>query len=154
MVCPCGASLSAPTLLDMTHLEPAPAEPVAESVSSTWGLRQRLRFLGIVLVLIALGGGVWLVIERPKSRYDLIDPERIRQSARHFTPSRTWDIWELMKKGLDRRTDLPYEAAVDRFHLWQAGVAAVALAGLALIAAGTLGAKRTYAARETGDSSS
>ena len=116
-----------------------------------------------MLVLTALAGGVWLFIERPRSRFDVIDPERIKQRAATFTPGRTWDIWELMKKGLDRRTDLQYAAAVDRFHVKQAAVAAIALAGVALIAVGVLGASGggaaravpiIYAASETGDSSS
>ncbi len=164
IVCSCGTSLSAPTLLDMTGLEPAPPEAVPQPASSTWGPRQRLRLLGIMLVLTALAFGVLLYIKRPVSRFDVIDPERIRQTARTFTPAHTWDIWELMKKGLDRRTDLQYAAAVDRFHLWQAAVAAIALSGVALmIAAGALGASGggaaravpiIYAASETGDSSS
>jgi hypothetical protein len=141
MLCSCGASLSAPTLLDMTGLEPAAPEPVIEPAPSTWGSQQRLRMLGILLVLAALAGGVWLFFERPRSRFDVIDPERIRETCQSFTPSHTWDVWERMKKGLDRRTDLQYAAAVERFHVWQAAVAAIALAGAAMIAIGTVGAR-------------
>ncbi len=142
MLCSCGASLSAPTLLDMTGLEPAPAEAVLEPAASTWGSAERLRLLGIMLLLTAVAGGMWLYVGRPKSRFDVIDPEQIRQRAQTFAPSRTWDLWEIMKKGLDRRTDQQYAGAVERFHVWLAVVAAIALAGVALIAIGSIGTKR------------
>jgi hypothetical protein len=108
--------------------------------------------LGILLVLTALAGGVGLYAERPRSRFDVIDPERIREACQSYTPARTWDLWEHMKKGLDRRTDVQYAAAVEQFHFWQAVVAAVALAGGALIAVGSLRARaggRETGARET-----
>jgi hypothetical protein len=93
-----------------------------------------------MLVVTAVAGGVWLYVERPKSRFDVIDPEQVRQRAMTFAPSRTWDLWEIMKKGLDRRTDQQYAAAVERFHVWLAAVAAIALAGVALIAVSALAA--------------
>lgn len=100
-----------------------------------------MRLLGIVLVLMALTGGVWLFFERPRSRFEEIDPERIRETAKSFAPVRTWDLWELMKSGLDRRTDQKYAAAVDRFHVWEAAVAAIGLAGVAPLAIGSIGAR-------------
>ena len=45
-----------------------------------------------------------------------------------------------MKQGLDRRTDQKYAAAVERFRVWQVAVAIIALAGVALIAVGGVGA--------------
>ncbi len=100
--------------------------------------------------MIAFAGGVWLYVRRPVSRFDTIDPEHIRQTAKSLPPSRTWDIWETMKKGLDRRTDQKYAAAVERFRVWQVAVAIIALAGVALIAVGTLGAREGGSGRAEG----
>jgi hypothetical protein len=94
-----------------------------------------------VLVVTALVGGIWLYLKRPKSAFDTIDPEHVRQNAKKLLPSRTWDIWTTMKQGLDRRTDQQYAAAVLRFRVWQVTVAVVALCGIGLIAAGTMGAR-------------
>jgi hypothetical protein len=134
--------LDVPTMLDITALEPAPTVVVTNDVvpQAAWGWHQRLRFLGIVLVVAAVMGGVWLYIERPRSRFDAIDPEQIRRTAESLSPSRTWDVWETMKQGLDRRTDEQYAAALLRFRTWQAVIAAIAVCGVALIVAGTMGA--------------
>lgn len=140
--CACGASLSAPTLLAMSELEPAPQESVEKPASSGWGWRQRLRLLGILLVLTALAAEGGLLIAKPMSRFDVIDPERIRQAAKSFPPSHTWDTWELMKKGLDRRTDQQYAAERDRFYMRQVAVALIALTGMAMIVASVLGARQ------------
>jgi hypothetical protein len=148
ILCSCGASLPAPTFLEMTALEPAPSQSVSEPAAATWNWQRRVRFLGTVLVLIAFAGGVWLYVRRPISR--TIPPERIRQIAHSLPPSRTWDIWETMKQGLDRRTDQKYADAIERFHVWQVAVALVALAGVALIAVGTFGAREGGIGRAEG----
>ncbi len=93
------------------------------------------------MVVTALAAEACLLIARPTSRFDVVDPEVIRQAAKTFTPSHTWDMWELMKKGLDRRTDQEYAAAVDRFHMRQVAVGLLALAGIAMVAASALGAR-------------
>lgn len=142
ITCSCGASLQVPTLLDMTGLDLAPPESAAPTPPSVaWGLRHRLLFLGMFLVVAAVVGVVWLYVERPRSRFDTIDPEHIRATAQKLPPSQAWGIWESMKQGLDRRTDQVYEAAVLRFRVWQCVVGVLALLGIALVLAGTIGAK-------------
>lgn len=126
----------------MTGLEQAPLESAAPAAPSTaWGLRHRLLFLGAFLVLAAVVGVIWLYVERPRSRFDAVDPEQIRANAQKLPPSQAWGIWESMKQGLDRRTDQVYEAAVLRFRVWQGVVAVLAILGVALVLAGTIGAK-------------
>jgi hypothetical protein len=139
--CSCGELLEVPTWHDMAALEPAPPEPAPESPPSNWGLKHRLRFVGVVLVLVALVGGAWLYRARPVSRFDVIDPEQIQRTYQKLPPSQTWDIWEYMKQGLDRRTDQQYADAVLRFRLWQAVVSGAAALGVALIVVGTVGAR-------------
>jgi hypothetical protein len=130
--CACGASLQAPTLLDMSTLELAPPETAAPS-GAGWGLVQQLRLLGIVLVLAAVGGGIWLFVAQPVSRFSTIDPERIREGCQKYTPSQTWEAWEYMQQGLDRRIDQSYAAAMSRFRMWQVVVGVTALCGAAMI---------------------
>ena len=110
---------------------------------ATWGLKNRLRLLGAVLVSAAIGGATWLYFARPVSRFDVIDPEQLRETAKGLSPLQTWTYWEKMKEGLDRRTDQAYAAALLRFHMWQAVVAAVALLGVGLIVVGAVGFRET-----------
>jgi hypothetical protein len=135
----CGAMVQVPTLLAMAELEPAPAESAIATPRSTWGLKQQLRLVGIVVVLAAVVGGVWLFCHQPRSRFDSIDPERVRQVAQSLPPARTWDIWETMKQGLDRRIDQQYAAAVLQFRTWEVAAAAATLLGVALIVASMVG---------------
>ena len=74
-------------------------------------MKNRLRLLGAVLLLTAIGGAAWLYFVRPVSRFDVIDPEQLRQTAKSLSPLQTWIYWEKMKEGLDRRTDQTYAAA-------------------------------------------
>ena len=142
ILCCCGASLEVPTLLGMADLEPAPQPSTPLPSTTGWGIKHRLRLLGIVLVLSAVGGGVWLYMHQPASRFDQIDPELIRQNYKKFTPSVTWDGWRYMQKGLDRRIDENYAAAVLRFRAWQIVVGAVTLCGIMLIVVGMAGTKQ------------
>jgi hypothetical protein len=139
--CACGNVVLAPTLLDMTMLERAPVSPSLERPTSTWDLRHRLLLLGIVLLLVAVVGGIWLFMARPVSRFAAIDPEQVRQNAKNLTPSETWGTWEMMQQGLDRRIDQDYAAAVLRYRVWQVVVGVVALAGAALTIAGAIRGK-------------
>ena len=68
------------------------------------------------LLLMALGGAAWLYFARPVSRFDVIDPEQLRETAKGLSPLQTWGYWEKMKEGLDRRTDQAYAAALLRFR--------------------------------------
>jgi hypothetical protein len=139
VVCPCGASLSVPTLLDMRNLEPAP--PAAKASQTSWELKHQLRLMGILLLAIGLGGGIWLYLNKPMSVFDTVDPERIRQNYQKLTPSMTWEGWTYMQRGLDQRTDEAYAAALVRFHAWLGVFGVVALAGFVSLIAGTLGTK-------------
>jgi hypothetical protein len=142
IVCPCGASLDVPTMRDITALEPAPDVVVGDApAQAVWGRNQRLLFQGIVIVLAAILGGVWLYIERPRSRFETIDAEQIKQTAKGLSPVRTWEIWETMKQGLDRRTDEQYAEAMLRFRAWQVVVGIAALLGVTLIVVGAMGAR-------------
>lgn len=147
VVCSCGASLQVPTLLRIADLEPAPPETAVAASRTSWGLQQQLRLLGIVVLTAAVLGSGWLYFHQPRSRFDTVDPDHIRQVAKNLPPARTWEIWETMKQGLDRRIDQQYAAAVLRFHAWQTAAGAALLAGIALVAASAaMGGKKRIAA--------
>jgi hypothetical protein len=148
IACPCGASVQAPTLLRMTSLEPAPvvSELVAQSSGSAWGPRNQMRLLGGLLVLAAIIGGVWLFFQRPTSRFDAVDPEQLRETAKNLPPLRTWQIWEQMKQGLDRRIDQQYVRDLYIAYFARGFVIALALVGITLIAVGTMGIKKPLTA--------
>jgi len=137
--CACGASLQAPTLLDMTALEPAPMVLASPSPPATWGLKNRLRLLGAVLLLMAVGGAAWLYFTRPVSRFDVIAPEQLRETAKGLSPLQTWTYWEQMKQGLDRRVDQKYLDRLDEWHLTIGAVAVLGIVGVALIIVGAVG---------------
>ncbi len=141
ITCSCGAVLQIPTLLDMRSLDPAEPSP-ATSSAKTWSIRDQLRLLGIVFLLAAIGGGVWLYLKKPVSKFDAVSPEQIREGYKKFTPSTTWDGWNYMQRGLDRRIDQDYAAAMAQFQIWQGVVAVITLAGIAMLAAGTIGRKK------------
>ncbi len=137
MPCSCGATLQVPTLLDMTMLEPAPQDPSPTQPPSSWGVAGGLQLLGFVLVTAATALGVFLmVVDRPRSRFDAIDPEQIRTSAQKMPPAQTWEVWQTMKQGLDRRTDQQYVARVGMFRVKLVFTAALAVLGIALFIAG------------------
>ena len=146
--CECGASLLTPTLLDIRTLEPVVAEVATRPPRPMWGIRQGLRLVGVVLLLVGIGGGLRLFLNPPISRFDVIDPVKIQESYQSLSPTHTWDVWNIWKQGLDRRVDQQYAAALDQHHLWWIAAAFVTLAGVALIVAGTLGNRRSRAVHQ------
>jgi hypothetical protein len=136
IVCVCGSPLQIPTLLEITALESARDEAALPPLTTAWGMHNRLVLLGSIVAGLAVIALIGLNVERPVSRFSGIDPYQIWLSARAMPPVQAWDVWQDMKKGLDRRTDERYAAAMVRFHIWEGVVAGVAVIGVALIAAG------------------
>jgi hypothetical protein len=133
-------------MLEIVALEPA-TQDSSEPSTAEWSTHNRLVLLGSVIAGLAIVAVIVLNIQRPVSRFSGIDPYQIWRSAQSLYPAKAWDVWQEMKKGLDRRTDDQYAAAIVRFHIWEAMVGGVALFGVALIAAGTiLGKRRSGAA--------
>jgi hypothetical protein len=137
IVCSCGESLQVPTMLEMAALEPAPPEPVAPSSGPAWNWRQGMLLLGGFFVLAAIViGAVVYHWDRPIPQADQISPEQFRAMAGKLTPTQTWAVWESMKQGLDRRTDIQYEILLAHYHGLLSIDAVLALIGIALIAVG------------------
>jgi hypothetical protein len=117
---------------EICALEPAPDVLRPPPAGATWGWRQGLRLLGAVVLLSALGWGLWLYLNPPASRFDVFDPEMIRKDAYSMPPTVTWDNWEKAKEGLDRRVDQKYAREMEAHHglYLFPGVLAVIGAGL------------------------
>jgi hypothetical protein len=133
--CSCGTVLAIPRLIEMENLEPAPEESSPPTVVQ-WGGKQRMAFLGIVIVLAMIGAGVWLYHRSPVPPIDMIDPEAIQQKAQGLTPLQTWSYWEGMKQHGLGRTDAQYVAALLSFRIWLGATIALALFGIVLIVVG------------------
>jgi hypothetical protein len=123
---------------EICALEPAPAEPSLSRAGATWGWRHGLRLLGAVILLGAIGWGVWLYLNPPASRFDVFDPEMIRKDAYKLSPSATWDNWEKAKEGLDRRVDQQYADKMAVYRVQQGFPILLALIGVGLIVVGML----------------
>jgi hypothetical protein len=147
-VCPCGQTLPIPTMREMTGLELAPVE-TSRPPERAWGWQHRVSLLGATLLATAVVGGVLLFWHRPIAPIDAIDPQAVQQRANDLSPLRTWQVWQLMKQGLDRRTDQIYEAALTRFRVWETVSGVMALIGIALIGTGIAIGKKRGGERET-----
>jgi hypothetical protein len=136
IVCSCGATLDVPTMLAIGRLDVAAEEMDQLELRPGWGWPERLLAIGLLSLMLSVAAGAWLAWTRPISRFSLIDPERIRQSAKNLSAAQTWEIWEGMKQGIDRRTDQQYADAVRKHQLWMITAGTVGLIGAGLIAAG------------------
>lgn len=128
-------------MLGMAALEPAPSEEVALP-RAAWGWPQRIRLLGVVLAALAAVAAIGLLLNRPISPFQMIQPEQIQASAKDLTPLGTWNTWEQMRQGLDRRTDQKYEAAVVSFRAWLTVAFLMGATGVGLTVAGAMMRKR------------
>lgn len=110
--CGCGQPLEVPTLLQLTRLEPAPAEDAAAGSRPTWNLRHGLILLGALLLAACLPLGVWIYWHRPEAllqrateelrQTQQSDAEQIVEVVDGTTPRESMMIWEFL-----RRTDFP-----------------------------------------------
>lgn len=137
VVCECGAQVQAPTLLRMSALEvvPEPSEPLAEK-RTAWNWSHRLILAGVVLLFTAILLFLWAYTERPIAHADVLDPELLRTTAKELPPIMTWNTWELMKQGLDRRVNQAYVTALLYYRVWQTSAIVLAAAGACLLALG------------------
>jgi hypothetical protein len=141
-VCSCGASLPIPTMLEIVALEPATVDSSLPQSESAWEWHQRLLLLGISLLLLATVIGIWGLSTRPVAPIDMVDTEKLRQSAKDLPPVLTWHFWTLMRQGLDRRVDPKYMSDLTIYHLKLEAAGIVALGGLVLAGIGLAMRKR------------
>ena len=125
-VCLCGALLSSAQHVG-NDLFGAVRGGGAEA-SAGAGDRAAADFSGATLMVLAVVAGAWMFVHRPISRFSFIDPDEIRRSSEHLPPPETWETWQTMKQGLDRRTDEWYATGLRHFYIWE-GAAGAGVAG-------------------------
>lgn len=139
IVCQCGARLQAPTMLEIKALEPVPVAAGASVAGLTsWGWRQALKLLSVLLFLTAIIFGGWFFYTRPIAISDVLPPEVLQNSASKLTPNQTWTSWQMYKQGLDRRTNTKYMTERTRYHIWMTVCGVLALVGVGLFAIGAI----------------
>ena len=139
MQCECGAAVQAPTLREIAALPLAATEPAAAEPSA-WGGSQRSVLVGAILLGAALAGGIFVLANRPISPFENITPERIQLQINKLSPMQsvvTLDQEKALGLILTRLpNETAYEKARAQYQSWLALVAAVGLAGAALVVTG------------------
>jgi hypothetical protein len=133
--CACGGTLDAPTMMQITALEPVPPEDAVPSSLSAWGTRHRMGLVGVVLMIVGALGLAALALNHPVPQVEEVDVAVLRREAERLPPAVTWRYWEMLKRGLDQQIDEKYAAAMDRYRIGQGASSLVALVGAALLAA-------------------
>jgi len=110
--CSCGAELAVPTMRGLNQLERAEAPPPdrrqAAAPQSTWGARQALIFLGL---LILLGAALptlltWYAYPQPPRLRD--DFEKLnRDDITPMTLMQTWELWKSLRKDFAEEPEIP-----------------------------------------------
>lgn len=139
--CSCGASLAAPTMLEMAALERAEPEASTRRAAKPWGVRQSLSLLGAAIFLAALAPVVYLLANQPppleRGKVEL-SPAAIRRETHALTPLQTWRVWQSCRvKGPDARTPFEeqfYDEILRRYRegllRWRLSVGVVVLIGV------------------------
>jgi hypothetical protein len=135
VVCACGAALEVPTLLRLAALEQEESAAAAPSPVVAWGLGQAVALVGLVVLLVALAGAIYLCFDRPL--LPTVDPQKIHEVVQSMPPAVAYRNWnKLRDQGLDPKDTAivdVYNEAVLRYRLRWAAVLLAAIAGIAAI---------------------
>ncbi|HEV7222665.1 MAG TPA: hypothetical protein VGN42_08190 [Pirellulales bacterium] len=110
--CSCGAELAVPTMRGLDQLEraesPTSGRRQVAPPQSTWGARQALIFLGLVVLLgAALPAGLaWYSYPQPPRLRD--DFEKLnRADIDPMTLMQAWDLWTHLRQDFSEETEIP-----------------------------------------------
>lgn len=110
--CECGAELTVPTMRGLSQLERASAPPAnrrfESSPESTWGARQALVFLGMLILLgAALPATLtWFAYPQPPRLRDDF-AELNREDIDQATLLQTWELWKQLRNDVSDETEMP-----------------------------------------------
>jgi hypothetical protein len=130
--CECGTELEVPSIRGLEHLQRA----TPEQVESKWGARQGVLFVGLLLMALGFGAGIFFQLRRPK----LDDYATIRAEVDAWPVEQQRMYWEYVEKfGIRLSTPEDFQIVEDdkRFGTWSLASFLMAGVGLAL-AAGSL----------------
>ena len=122
------------------RLERAEQPATPKEVSSRWTLGHSLVFLGGLVILFALGAGIWLLWSVPSDPFANFTPESMMQAAQTRTPVQSLRLWRLLEKsGYEhhkRGSEITYEEEQAKHNvLWWVWTL-IPATGLGLVAAG------------------
>jgi hypothetical protein len=140
VTCGCGQVLEVPTRRAVTQLEqeveassPAMAgttvQPGSAAVAGgAWGLRQRLRFLAMVVLIAAGAGWGFLLITWPT--------DHVGPSIAVANPVEAMEFWQHLRGGIDVRQNVAsreFLATIEVYRRWRMVCAGGAAVGLLLV---------------------
>ncbi|NQU22739.1 MAG: hypothetical protein HQ567_15790 [Candidatus Nealsonbacteria bacterium] len=134
--CPCGATLEVPTVLQMAHLEQVPMEPGSARPSTSWGLRQSMVLIGVLIALLGIGLTVGLFVTRPQ----LLDTDEVHDLVNAKSAVQSWlsyreDLRIFGPAWHSKKRDAALAEDVFRRNVWM-GVTLTLTAGGIILATG------------------
>jgi len=141
--CACGRMLDVPTMRGLARF-PREEDAAGAHGGASWGLRQRLICLGLIIAAVGSGTGVYLLVTRPAFPQERIDDfteqriEAIRDAAPRWTPEQTLRVWRYIQRNGLQEVEHPIarryrESVAPRDYVT---LIALAIAGLGLLLAG------------------
>ncbi|HVC92281.1 MAG TPA: hypothetical protein VND64_01260 [Pirellulales bacterium] len=107
--CSCGAEVPVPTMRGLAALERAePPTAQSDRPSATWGTRQGVIFLGLVIVFAASVGGAYTWSKTPREKPEVVKDFRDidRELIDQLTLEELWGEWHKYQTPLDDRGEL------------------------------------------------
>jgi len=139
--CSCGKVITAPPMLQIKALEPAPELEQPKPAASSWGVRQGVVLSGVLVVLIAVGLAVVLYLHRP------VHPElghngaAVREHVSGLSPVHSWQTWQMLRqRGLIVASPQELEAYRAALLQWRVSAMLVGLLGVGGLALVVIGA--------------
>jgi len=149
--CRCGKTIEIPTLRNLRHLPPAPAD--AATRSPAWSVRKGVFSAAIICAVFAatVGGYFWWTVPQPQE-FDPVDQAQyVDQQLAVMTPLDGWKLWIASYRDLGRDGFAEYQPqnvslilqAQQRHRLFYIPAFTIAILALicALVAAGLPGAR-------------
>lgn len=142
--CECGTELTVPALRGLAGLRRVESEEqaVLPDASASWGPRQGVVFLGLVILIGSLLASLTLWYGRPRSPIRPDFDEMNQNDVEQRTPEELLDLWEVLREGPAdpewASQTAGYLYAERQFHNWLKLVLGVAGLGTLLVIGGLL----------------
>jgi hypothetical protein len=147
--CSCGAEVNVPTMRGIAQLERSePRTLPAAKPGAEWGRRQGLIFLGMVIMLAASLGGlyVWWNYFPHLNPWTDEDAAKIRAPVAELTLEQSWELWKQLRQGPEAQHQIDWMPTFlnreERCWVWFEVLGGVFALGAAVSVAGLCSKKR------------